>query len=286
LPRSLNGYSSGKNNPSSSEGLNVLDEFKSGRTIGGERYDTLVITENHNLIEMLEWENTVRQLRHFHDRVVEANPDARTFLHSSWWDIDKSRPQVWLKAERSIAMGWQCVGARVNKSLELAGRKDRVLPLPMSLALAHLVEQVTSGGHASIGAKSAREGLDVIFGGGNVHLSLTGVYYASLVTYSAMFERAPMGAWHPPELGSQQARYLQNLAWNFVSDFYGKYQEPALETCTGTHMARVCDSYWSLRNQREHIPGCQKLYEPSNPNNPLRFVRSEEPRFWFPARPH
>jgi hypothetical protein len=283
MPANLGGYRIGKNR-GGSDGLDVINELQTGRSIGGDRYDTLVITENHNLLEMMQWENTVRQLRHYHDRAIEGNPQARTYFHASWWDIDKSQPRAWTSAERTISLGWQCVGSRINRSLELGGRNDRILPLPMSLALVELVEHMLDGRLPELGTQGPRGQLDLIFKD-NVHLTRLGTYYAALVTYAAVYEQSPVGAWSPSDVGKTQAQALQELAWRFVSRFYANYRQPGIDECLTTHMPRVCEAYWGLRGQAGAVANCRRLFDPGNPDNPLRFQEREDASAWFPARP-
>jgi hypothetical protein len=93
------GYRGGDNRDAS--GLDVLQEFKQPRTVSGGLYDTLVITEQHGLLGTLVWNDTVRHLRHYHDRFIDANPKGRTWFYESWLDIsDKSDPRAWIAYER------------------------------------------------------------------------------------------------------------------------------------------------------------------------------------------
>lgn len=282
MPANLDGYSSGKNRTGNN--LNVVKELASGTTIGGDRYDTLLLTENHNLLDMLEWENTVKQVRHFHDRAVEANPKARTLLYASWWDINKQKPESWLATERLVMKGWECVGSRINQSLRHQSRADRVVPLPASLALVELVDRVVQGQMPSIAPAGAPNALDRVFTD-NVHLTALGSYYMSLVTYAAMFERSPEGGFRPPQVSAAQAQELQALAWKVVSDYYRAYQEPALQECNTQWMPQICRSYFGLRNSPDRIAHCLRYFRADNPANPLVFNAATDAGFWFPNRP-
>ena len=283
MPASLDRYATGKNRKWTNN-MDVLRELSTGNTIGGDRYDTLVITENHNLLDMMQWEKSVRQLRHYHDRLIEAQPAARTFLYSSWWDIDKKQPQTWVDAERVVGKAWQCVGSRINRSLQHEGRADRITPLPASLALVELVDQVLKGRLPEIAAAGAPDALNRIFTD-NVHLTPLGSYFMSLVTYAAIFERSPVGGFRPAGVSEAQARVLQALAWEFVSQFYARYSEPSLDACNTQTMPQVCKAYFGLRNKAGQIGSCVDFFKPENAENPMRFNAASDRRFWFPSRP-
>lgn len=283
MPRDVSGYSSGKNRPFG-ERLDIRQEFVTGATIGGERYGALVITENHNLLQNMEWESTVKQVRHFHEQIVASNPEARTYLHASWWNIDKSNPEAWQDAERAMAPVWSCVVSRINLSLSAEGRPDRVWPLPTSLALVHLVDQALDGRIAGVSAASPRATLDRIFSD-EVHLTRIGIYFMSLVTYAALFERSPEGA--PPVQGvtQEQASALQATAWSFVSSFYSGYRDLSLDECNNTWLPPACERYWTERKRPEQIQACRSLFRSSNRNNPLFYDATTDNGFWFPVKP-
>lgn len=284
-PANFAGYSTGKNRPSGpGQGLDIRKEFASGGTINGDRYDTLVITENHNLIQNMQWENTVKQTRHFHEQLIAGNPQARTFLHASWWDIDKANPGAWLDAERAVAPMWQCAASRINRSLAAEGRQDRVLPLPSSLALADLVERALNGQVVGVSADSTKATLDRIFSD-DVHVTPLGTYYMSLVTFAAIYQRSPEGAPAVRGVSREQAAVLQSMAWKFTSNFYANYQDPSLTDCNTRWAPPACTRYWTERKKTSEIAGCQALFQPNNKDNPFYFNAQSDASFWFPSKP-
>ena len=282
MPSSLSGYSSGKNRSGSN--MNVLQELASGSSIGGDRYDTLVITENHNLLDMLQWESTVQQLRHYHDRFISSNSSAQTYLYASWWDVNKSDPRAWIAAERTIASGWQCVASRVNQSLALQGRSDRILPLPASTALADLVERATQGNLPGISDSSVSATMNRLFSD-NVHLTRLGAYYMALVTYSSIFQRSPVGSAPPSGITATEASSLQSQAWYSVSTYYANTTSPSLSDCQTTVMPQVCNAYWTLRGNSGNVASCSAMFRANTTGNPLYYDAATDAGFWFPANP-
>lgn len=283
MPKSLAGYSTGKNRPYG-QNLDIRDELRTGASIQGDRYDTLVITENHNLLQNMEWENTVKQVRHFHEQLIAGNPRGRTFLHASWWDIDKRAPGAWLDTERAMAKAWECSAARINLSLAAENRPDRVRPLPTSLALAELVGRALDGQVPGVSASTPEATLDRIFQD-SVHLTRLGTYYLALVTYAAVYERSPVGAPLAAGLSREQSDALQALAWAFTSAFYAAYRDPSMEDCNNRWMPPACERYWVTRKRPDYIAGCKALFQTSNRNNPLYHDARTDAQFWFPARP-
>lgn len=277
------GYSQGKNR--SGDNMNVINELRNPATLGGDRYDTLVIAENHNLLEMLQWENTVRHLRHFHERFLAGNAAGRTYFYETWKDINnKSNPTAWITHERAASGAWQCIAVRVNHSLAAEGRNDRITPLPVGAALAYLVEQATQGNVAGITGSNTTETVNRLFSD-DVHLTTTGMYYAALVTYAAVHQRSPVGSAVPSGVSSAAAASLQSLAWSYVSNFYANYQPPSLDSCRAQVAQSFCPTYWNYRGQGGNVSGCTSTFSAANGNNPLFYAAGTDASYWYPAPP-
>lgn len=280
--RSWTGYSQGKNRSGSN--MNVISELASGATIGGDRYDTLVITERHDLLQSLQWESTVRYLRHFHERLITANPQGRTYFYESWFDLfDKANPAAWIAHERAASSAWQCIGTRINTSLAAEGRSDRIRPLPAGAAIAALVERSTGGNTlAGVSGANTTETVNRIFRDA-VHMTDLGMYYLAAVTYAAVYERSPVGAAAPSGISSTQARSLQETAWAFVSNFYANQAAPDLASCRAAVATNFCPVYWSYRNQPGNAAGCTSTFSAQTSSNPLYYSASSDAAYWFPA---
>lgn len=242
------GYRTGFNRDS--ENMDVLAELRSPRTINARKYDVLLITEQHGLLGTLVWNDTVRYLRHFHDRFIEANPSGSTYFYEPWISIsDKSDPRKWITYERAASPIWQCIATRVNVALAHEGRTDRIVTIPAGLALAELVNRATTGaGLLDVSRGSVRETMDALISD-DVHVSTLGGYFVSLVTYSSIYRRSPVGAGAPESVKLSTARALQEFAWDFVSRYYSSYQPLSLEECRERVVRQFNSAYWAYEHE-------------------------------------
>ena len=224
--------------------IDVLAELKQPAGIQG-RYDTLVITEQHGLLGSLTWNDTVRHLRHFHDRFAEANPGGTTYFYEPWLGLDnKSDPKRWVAYERAASPVWQCIATRINTSLAAEGRTGRIRSVPVALALAGLVDQATQGkGLAGVSKATVRATVDSLVND-NVHLTETGSYFAALVTYSFIWGRSPEGGWRPQAVSPQTAGALQRASWEFADNHARSHVPLTLAQCQETLRRSFIRHYW------------------------------------------
>lgn len=277
------GYSTGKNRTGS--GMNVVNELRQPQTIGGRRYDTLVITERHDIVSTLWAEDTMPYLRHFHERLIDGNPQANTYLYHSWLGMpDKNAPANWAAYERAAALAWQCTASRINQSLKHEGRTDRVIYLPAGLALVNLVEQATRGpGIDGVTGASVRATVDRIFSD-DVHLTPLGVYYMALVTYASIYQRSPVGAWAPPGISKTQAQSLQTLAWQTVANHFNGFESPDLGQCRAAMRDTVCPAFLNFTRRADQIGNCTRFFTGTTQENPFFFNAPTDGNYWLPAR--
>lgn len=193
--------------------IDVLAELRRPTKHPETPYDTLLITEQHGVLGSLDWNDTVRYLRHFHDRFMMRNSAGVTYFYEPWLSLDdKSDVRRWISYERAAAPVWQCIVERINLSLQAEGRPDRIRPLPASLALAKLIERATqSDGIPGVTQATVRETVGKLVAD-DVHLTPLGNYYMALVIFGHMFQRSPEGAWHPNDVTPAQASALQAVA--------------------------------------------------------------------------
>jgi hypothetical protein len=283
------------------EGMNVIAELALPAEERATPYDTLLITEQHALIDAMLGSDTARLLRHFHERLVAANPAGRTWFYEPWLDVsDKSNPQRWIAYERSASPAWQCIVARINVSLAAEGRPDRIRSVPAGAALAALVERATAGaGVPGVSAPTVRATVERVFSD-DVHLTELGSYYVSLVVYAHLFGRSPVGAAHPPNVDAVAAASLQRTAWEFV-----QAQRSASDTtpaqCLQLFQSSFVAAYWSYvrdalwRRQvsaprawwrwLKHRTMTHWRLRSSAPDNPFRYDPAADRTWWLPAPP-
>lgn len=245
------GYREGYNRHG--EGLDVVAELRRPSVHPDRPYDVLLITEQHGLLGTLIWNDTVRHLRHYHERFIEGNPRGQTYFYESWISLDdKDRPERWIAYERAASPVWQCIATRINVSLQAEGRSDRIVSLPAGRALAELLARALQPpGVPGLSGPTARDAVDRLIKD-DVHLTPLGSYYLALVSYAAIYERSPVGAWAPEGTDPALARALQTLAWDFVSGYYRSYRPISLAQCRqylqdgfiGLYWAYVRDAYW------------------------------------------
>lgn len=289
------GYRLGDNREGS--GLNVLQELQRAQTVSGGAYDGLLITEQHSLLGTLVWNDTVRHLRHYHERFIAANPNGRTWFYEPWLDVkDKNQPASWVAYERAASPVWQCVVARVNHSLQAEGRRDQIHSLPAALALAGLVERATSGaGLPGLSQASVRQTMDTLFAD-DVHLTPLGSYYMALVSYAGLFGRSPAGAWKPDAVSPAAAESLQSTAWDMVQAAR-EVQTPSLAQCQqrmqafiGPYWAYVRDTAWRQKGRAKahwlwakHRAQWHWKLRDGAAANPMRYDAATDKAFWLPA---
>jgi hypothetical protein len=280
--------------------MDVLSELRAPRTIRGPSYDVLLITEQHGLLGSLVWNDTVRYLRHYHDRFIEANPTGSTYFYAPWISLnDKSDPRRWIAYERMAAPIWQCIATRVNVALAHEGRPDRIITVPVALALAELIARATSQeGIPGVSRTTVRETVDSLITDG-VHVSETGAYFISLVTYSAVYRRSSVGASFPASIAPEAALALQSFAWDFVDRFFRSYSPVSLNECRELVLRDFNAVYWSYERDigfaREEgalraLAKITKLriqwrqrFGTLDSNNPFYFDPATNHQYWFQA---
>lgn len=292
------GYRLGANRQG--EGMDVLSELRTGKTIDGERYDTLLITEQNGLLYSLFNYDTVRYLRHYHERFIEANPIGQTYFYEPWNGlVDKSDPSRWIAYERAASPIWQCVATRVNISLAAEGRSDRIAAFPAGLMMAAMIERLTQGtGVHGVSGASIRETVDKFFSD-NVHLTPLGSYYIALATYANVYGKSPLGAWAPKGVSPDQAKWLQQFAWDTLVQYRANNQAPSLARCRALLRDGFINHFWSYSRDsgtqrsigplRTHLRWLRNFIathwqiRQKNSTNPLYYDAATDKDYWLPA---
>jgi hypothetical protein len=276
---SFPGYRNGKNR--NGDGLDVLQELRNPQTINGQRYQALVLMERHDLAPTLQFEDTVINARHMHERLIEGNAQGTTYLTHAWLDIyDKNNPAAFIAYERAAATVWQCAAARVNLSLAHEGRSDRMQHMPTGLALAYLLERATQGYVEGITRGSNTETANMIFVDA-VHMNALGSYYMALVTYASIHRQSPVGAWAPAGVTAAQARSLQDIAWTAVSSYYNNPAAPSMASCAQFMRDDFCVRNANQRSVPNSAGSCVRYF--GSASHPFEFNAATDRNYWAPA---
>lgn len=240
---SFSGYSMGKNRDGSEKDL--LQELESPTAIGAsESYDTLIVTERHDVMDVIQWEDTVPLLRHYHDRLREHDSRARTIFYQCWPDIDSSDPQAWIDYQTEETAAWECAASKVNLSLQRDGAPQAVSVAPVAVALAKFVERVLAGSVPGV------SGLTDVFTD-DVHVTELGAFVAAAAAYSATFQSSPVGAQPPSGISAEAANIALEVAWDVVSKYLragsGQWNR-TMEDCR-TRLSALCPKYMAIRDR-------------------------------------
>lgn len=305
------GYRQGYNRDS--ENMDVIAEFLSPQTIVGDHYDALVITEVHDLLWPLLHRDTVRLLRHYHERFLEGNAAGQTFFYQAWLGLaDLDDPGSWIEYERAASPVWQCVATRVNASLEFERRQDRIGFIPAGLALAEFVERaVSEPGLPGISDATPSMTIQGIFGD-DVHLTRLGAYYIALVSHALMNDSPTQVPWYPSGIEPEQAKTLQRVASDFVTSYRNTNAPLKLAECGAYIREQFAAHYWRYeigwRHQQELrangdrswwragvervqrgmrkvrlTRAWQNSFADDAPENPFRFDPETDHTYWHPA---
>jgi hypothetical protein len=305
------GYRQGYNRDS--EDMDVVTEFLNPRTIAGDHYDVLVITEVHDLLWPLLHRDTVRLLRHYHERFLEGNAAGQTFFYQAWLGLaDLEDPSSWIEYERAASPVWQCVATRVNASLEFEERQDRIGFIPAGLALAELVERaVSEPGLPGISAATPGATVQGLFSD-DVHLTRLGAYYIALVTHALIHGSLPSDTWRPDDIEPEQAQTLQRAATEFVAGYRNTNVPLELAECSAYMRDQFAAHYWRYEIGWRHQQTLRANGKPSwwragveqaqramrrvrltrawqdsfaddAPENPFRFDPKTDRTYWHPA---
>lgn len=275
------GYRDGKNR-SGGTGLDVISELRSPRTVT-RPYDALVLTERHDLMSVLQWEDTVRFARHYHDRLEEGNPAGTTYLYTAWLGLTNlDDPSAWIRYERAADPVWECVASRLQTSLDAEGRGSRVTTIPIGGALAELLERALAGRVPSLAASSPRATVRRLFTD-DVHLTREGAYFAASVVFAHLFRRTPEGATAPAGIDGALASELNTLAWEVAQRSLGNDDLPTLPACRAMMRDSFCREFWTYMGRPTEATSCQSLFAESNRQGPFSFEPGSDSSYWFPA---
>lgn len=259
-------------------GINLIDELRNPSKLApGERYDLLVITERHNILNAMEWESTISLLRHFHELLVANNPSAATYFYQSWLDINKSEPSIWIEYEKEALVAWECIANKINQSLQ---DKSKIRMIPTGWALAHLVEAALAGNIAGLNG-SPKTILDSIFKD-NVHTMPLGDLFVGAFTYSIIFGQSPEGTRPVKGVNGKSMKAILKMAWDLAQRYHqGPSPRPhTMAYCRAHVVTEICPPYWEHFFKRpSHVQACQNFYQEDGGKNPFQ-SSTDHLRLW------
>ena len=247
----------------------VIDEMRNPTNISSGRYDTLIITEVHDIVGQLRSDST-HFLRHYHDRLRESSSDGVTMLYHSWQYIfGRDDATEWLAFEKDMQYAWECLASATNQTLLHDGLPQNVQMLPAGGALADLVERAIAGQVPGIGG-STENIVDRLFvpepdGDVAVHLTPLGDFFISAVVYHATMRKEPVLTGIPARLAGEPSATLQALmqiAADYVTNYYQQPNKPWLRP-----LSECRDIMTQPRPDAESVCMVYERYM-SDPNNP------------------
>jgi len=264
---SWDGYREGTPN-----GLNLVSEFRSPTQLpSGERYDTLVVTERHDILGTIKWESTTSLLRHFHDRLRESSASGRTYFYNSWLSIDKSNPAPWIAYELDSLMTWECVSSKVNDTLEVEGLSPNVRTLGVGWALARMVQSALNLEIPGLTGNSQQDILNQIFSD-NVHLAAIGQLYVGAFSYSEIFGQPPSGFTIPDDVSQETGEALLEMAWRLTQEYKarGNSHSHDMGACRDHISNNICEPYWTYFFGRDdRVSSCRSFFGNERAGNPF-----------------
>lgn len=213
--------------------IDVLRELRGA----APAYDVLILAEQHALLESLVWQDTIGSVLDYEAHFHAANPNGRTYLFSTWLEIDRrDDPRRWIRYERAAADGWRCITAQVNRSLAMRGEQRRVILIPAAEGLAALVSAGVSGELPGIG--------DGDLFTDEVHLAAAGSYYVALLSYGVLHGGLPAHLSAPKEVRPALAHALQRFARAFLAGLPRRASRLSEADCR-SYLAKFAPHYLS-----------------------------------------
>lgn len=252
-PNNWLGYHTGKNRDTFD--MDVIAELATPATIGSNAlYDALLITERHDILDVIRWEYTNSLLHHYHNRLLDGNIEAETYLYHAWLDIDPGDPQDWIEFETLMLNAWECVAEKVNLTLQSENKTQAVNVIPAGWALANLLQRILDDEVPGFSGSDAQK-VDDLFSD-NVHLNETGIYYLAALSYAIVNKRSPEGADIPATIQNSTGVVLQQLAWQYAQQYRSNFRPKSMASCQQIMSEQVCPRYFTFTNRPEQTAAC------------------------------
>lgn len=252
-PNDWAGYHTGKNRDSND--MDVIAELSTPATIGSnEHYDALLITERHDILDVIRWEYTNSLTHHYHNRLLTGNPDGETYLYHSWLNIDPSDPQDWIEFETLMLNAWECVADKVNLTLASEDKTQSINIIPAGWGLAQLLQHILDDDVPGFTGTDAQK-IDDLFSD-TVHLNEAGVYYLAALSFAIINKRSPEGADMPAIIPNNTGLVLQQLAWQYASQYMSNHRPKNMASCRQIMIDEGCDRYFNFTNRPDQVSSC------------------------------
>lgn len=116
------------------------------------------------------------------------------------------------KAQPVLFMSWAYedkleMTAQLAEQYTIAGNANGALVIPAGLAFARAI---------------ARQPEIKLYVADKRHPTARGTYLAAATTYAALYRKSPVGGPHPATVDAATAKFLQEIAWETVQEYYGK----------------------------------------------------------------
>ena len=252
-PNNWAGYHTGKNR--NTFDMDVIAELTAPATIGNnELYDALLITDRHDLLDVIRWEYTNSLLHHYHNRLLAGNTQGETYLYHSWLNIDPADPQDWIGFETLMLNAWECVADKVNLTLESEGKTKAINVIPAGWALANLLQHILDDEVPGFTGTDEQK-IDDLFSD-TVHLNQAGVYYLAAVSFAIVNKRSPEAANIPAAIPNNMGVVLQQLAWQYAQQYLSNYRPKTMGSCSQIMVDQICPAYFTFTDRPGDIPAC------------------------------
>lgn len=242
----------------------------------------LEITERHDLLQTIQWEETVRNLKRFVDSMLSREPNTIPYFWHCWQDYTmRGSLSEWLTYERAATFVWESVTSRVNLSLEHEGKSYRIRNAPAQKAWVEFVNEAVNGSIPGITQGSPTATLNVLFADG-VHPTLVvGDYFISCVHIAVMYRKSPVGAAYPSGVTAQQALSMQTFAWEIVEDYYANESTPTVAQAQSYIVNTFADIHQYYYFGDHNSAGLVAHFAQNNYNQPFYFNTTTDAAYWF-----
>lgn len=253
-PNAWSGYHVGKNRDTFD--MDVIAELANPATIGaGQLYESLLLTERHDILDVIRWEMTNSLIRHYHNRLLAGNPVGETYLYQSWLDIDENNPQDWIGFESDMRVVWECVANKINLTLEADGLPPAVNVVPAGWALTDLLQRILNDEVPGFTGTDQQK-VDALFND-NVHLNEPGIYYVAAFSFAMLTKSSPEGGYIPASIATNMGTAMQQIAWQNAQIYRAQYRPVGMGQCRSELVGELCSRYFTFQNRPEQIQSCQ-----------------------------